>query len=84
MNLHELEPTFGDSLIERDIAGIYVGLFYDRKNDEAFIGYSDEKEGLEFVLNPPKFLAMDAYTHPIIYFHGELNGKSNPKRLVAA
>lgn len=84
MSLHELIEKCGYPLVERDVAGIHVALFYDRKEKDngVYVFYCDDSGDTSFVLNPPKFLAIDAYTHPIVYADGALNGIDNPRRLV--
>lgn len=79
MFVEMLKENYGAPLKSRHIGGIYVGMFYSE--GEVYIGYSDVGSGLSFTLNPPKFLANDAYHHPIVYFRGEMNGTSNPNRL---
>jgi hypothetical protein len=84
MSIHDLEARYGDPLISRESGGIYVAMFYDPESnsDDVRIFYDDSKEGISFVLNPPKFLAPDAFQHPIMYANAELRGISNPRRLV--
>jgi hypothetical protein len=84
MTFSELNDKIGSALLSRNAGGIFVALYYDRQKEEAFVYYSDETIGLEFEINPPKFLALDCYIHPIIYFEAEMRGISNPKRLVPA
>lgn len=80
MTLCELQEKTED-LISRKNGGIMVTLFYDRENDEVFVNYHEDN-GLDYTLNPPKFLALDCYTHPNVYRDAEMRGISNPKRLV--
>lgn len=79
-----LSGKCGDSLVERNFGGIHVAMFYDRREDSVYVYYHDIKTDTEFVIDPPKFLAVDAYTHPIMYAEAALNGKSNPRMLVPA
>lgn len=86
MTLLELEINYSEPLITRSIGGITVSMFYNPKfdRDDVRIYYSDVKTNTEFVLNPPRFLAVDAYKHPICYFRAEQNGISNPFHLIPA
>lgn len=86
MTLEELNNTYGSPLTGRDIGGITVQMFfnpsYDR--DDVRIYYCDVKTETSFVLNPARFLAVEAYKHPIYYYRAECNGISNPDNLVPA
>lgn len=82
MTISTLSEKCGNPLTERDAAGIYVALFFDRNDSECFVYYSDRNEGVSFSLNPPKFLAADCYRHPIVYADAAMRGISNPHKLV--
>lgn len=84
MTYDELTHFYGEPLMERQTCGIRVAMFCDVKNSEIFIHYQEGDEGLNYSLNPPAFLARDAFYHPNVYFRGEMNGVSNPNRLVPA
>lgn len=84
MSLYDLNVAYGDSLISREGNGIFVAVFYDRANEEAYVHYQNDNTGEAFTLNPPKFLALDCYMHPIPYRDAAMRGIANPFRLVPA
>lgn len=68
-------------LAERCNDGISVTLFWDSEIDTTWVHVEDSKSGNSFTLDPPKFLALDAFKHPYYYARAELNGICNPRRL---
>src|SRR5947208_14728311 len=84
MSLYQLFKSHGEPLLTSEIGGIYKAMFWDRETDDLRIYVNDSKAAKCFVLNPPKFLAMDAWNHVYYYADAALRGITNPKRLVPA
>lgn len=56
-------------------------LFYDRAETQTYV-FVGSRKGSSYVLNPPVFLAIDAYRNPEIYREAAMRGIENPRRLV--
>lgn len=80
MSLNELVIRFGNPLLSRETSTVSMALFASENREEVRIFYS-HVSGQSFVLNPPKFLAIEAWKNPLVYFRAEMNGISNPQRL---
>ena len=48
----------------RDSDGISVRLYWDSVENEVFVSVRDDRNGDDFVLNPPKHEALSAFHHP--------------------
>lgn len=85
----ELTQNYGLPLCERKGDGIIVSLFARKISQtvnswDVRVYYSDKKTGESFTLNPPQFLAIDAWKNPIPYADAAMRGIENPFRLVPA
>jgi hypothetical protein len=83
MSLSELICTYGNPLLTRETGSVSMALFASENREDIRIFYA-ASSGQSFVLNPPRFLALDCWRNPLVYFRAELNGISNPFRLVPA
>jgi hypothetical protein len=57
-------PDGAQELAYRESDGITVRLSWRASEDEVFVHVRDERDGEEFVLNPPKHEALFAFYHP--------------------
>ncbi len=48
----------------RESDGISVRLYWDSLENEVFVSVRDDRNGDDFVLNPPKHEALSAFHHP--------------------
>ena len=48
----------------RESDGISVRLYWDSRENEVFVSVRDDRNGDDFVLNPPKHEALSAFHHP--------------------
>lgn len=51
-------------LAYRESDGIFVRLYWDSLENEVFVSVRDDRNGDDFVLNPPKHEALSAFHHP--------------------
>lgn len=51
-------------LAHRESDGISVRLWWSSIDDEIFVHVTNERDGVDFVLNPPKRDALFAFHHP--------------------
>lgn len=80
MSLSDLIVKYGRPIISSTVNGMVRAMFYDATNADVRI-YVRDCSGVIFVLNPPVFLALDAWKNPHFYADAAFNGIDNPRRL---
>jgi hypothetical protein len=58
------DPSASRELASRRSGGVSVGLYWRSQGDEIVVRVRDELTGENFVLEPPKQAALDAFSHP--------------------
>lgn len=80
MSLNDLIVKYGRPILHSTNGGMIRAIFYDADSKDVRV-YVRDLTGVIFVLNPPVFLAIDAFKNPHLYADAAFNGIDNPNRL---
>lgn len=80
MGLNDLITKYGRPILHSTKNGMIRAMFYNADTKDVRV-YVRDRSGVIFVLNPPVFLAIDAWKNPHVYADAAFNGIDNPNRL---